>query len=95
MNETEIAFSGDHGTRGWCVTVLKFANFSFTQRKSSDLKENLRDSKKEVKIKMKKIICDCVDFDVEDEEEEKYEEDEEDDGQEEEEGDVEEEEEGE
>jgi len=29
MNESEIAFSGEHDTWDWCVTVLKFTNFSF------------------------------------------------------------------
>jgi hypothetical protein len=38
VNESEIAFCGDGSP--WCVTVLKFANFSFAEQKSSDLKKN-------------------------------------------------------
>ena len=67
MNETEIAFSGTKSTLDWYVTVLKFANFSFAEQKPSDLNKNPqdnKDSKKEiVKMKMKKIISDCVNFD--------------------------------
>ena len=67
MNESEIAFSGSKSTLDWYVTVLKFANFSFAEQKPSDLKENPQDNKdskeKIVKMKMKKIISDCVNFD--------------------------------
>ena len=74
MNETEIAFSGDHDTRGWCVKVLKFANFSFSERESSEPKENTecnKDTGKEiVEMEIKKIISDYVDFDEEGEQDE-------------------------
>jgi hypothetical protein len=67
MNENEIAFSGEGGPLGWCVTVLKFANLGFAERKSSYLKENPEveeDSDEEiVQMKVKKIIYDRVDFD--------------------------------
>jgi hypothetical protein len=87
MNESEIAFSGSKDPlEDWYVTVLKFANFSFAERKSSVFKENPeshKDSMKRiVQMKMRKIVHDCVDFDAEvddddedqDEEDEKYEE---------------------
>ena len=74
MNESEIAFSGSKGIDDWYVAVLKFANFSFAEQQSSDLKSNSEaheDSKKRiVKLEIRKIICDCVELDEEDDEEE-------------------------
>jgi hypothetical protein len=70
MNECEIAFSGTKSHLDWYVTVLKFANFSFAERTSSDLKENPEyneDFNEEiVQMKMKKIVCDFLDFDQKD-----------------------------
>jgi hypothetical protein len=40
MNESEIAVIGNNDTNNRFVTVLKFANFRFTERKSSASKEN-------------------------------------------------------
>ena len=69
MNESEIAFNGSNGFNNQCVTVLKFANFSFAEKKPSDLKENRKgngDSKnKVVKVEMIKFFGDRVDFDKE------------------------------
>ena len=70
MNESEIAFNGsDTCGNQKCVTVLKFANFSFAEKKPSDLKENRKgngDSKnKVVKVEMIKFFGDRVDFDKE------------------------------
>ena len=67
MNEMEIAFSGSKSALDdWYVTVLKFANFNFAERKPSELNENPEDhgdsNEEIVKMKMKKIISDCVDF---------------------------------
>ena len=65
MDENEIAFSGTRRFFFWYVTVLKFLNFSFAERTSSELKENPEDNedfKKEiVQLKLKKID-DYVDF---------------------------------
>jgi hypothetical protein len=70
MNENEIAFSGGDRYGYWCVTLLKFANFSFAERKSSDLKENPEDDKepieKIVQMKVKRMIYEPVDFDTRD-----------------------------
>ena len=66
MNESEIAFTGKHDTNGFCVTVLKFANFIFAELKPSDSKETRKgkgySKKKIAKVEMKKIIGDRVDF---------------------------------
>ena len=69
MNESEIAFNGsDTCGNQKCVTVLKFANFSFAEKKPSDLKENRKgngDSKKKnAKVEMEKIIGDRVDLEM-------------------------------
>jgi F-box-like len=75
MDEKLIAFNGSEGKDDQFVTVLNFANFSFAERKSSDLKEN---SEADENVKMK-VIYDRSYFDDENEEEESDEEDEEED----------------
>jgi hypothetical protein len=51
MNESEIAVIGKDGKNNRSVTVLKFANFSFAEPKSSDLKEN-PEANENVKMKV-------------------------------------------
>jgi len=60
MNESEIAFMGNDGKKNRSLIVLKFVNFNFDERKSSDLKENPEVNEG---IKMKIILgpyVDCV-----------------------------------
>ena len=61
MNETEIVFSCSKGPlHCWYVMVLKFVNFSFYERKSSDLKKNCEDNEDSYEeifqMKMKKLL---------------------------------------
>jgi hypothetical protein len=77
MNENEIVFRAFSGKDGyWYVKVLKFANFSVAERKSSDLKEkpeDVGDSNEEiVQMKVKKIIYDRLDFDCKDKDNEDF-----------------------
>jgi hypothetical protein len=57
-DESEIACMGENGRYNQLVTVLKLANFSFAERKSSDLKANSRANDN---IKVKVIYGHCVD----------------------------------
>jgi len=58
MNESEIAVIGKDGKGDRSVTVLKFANFSFAEPKSADLKENPEANEN---VKMKAIYDPYVD----------------------------------
>jgi F-box-like len=60
MNESDIAFNGVDRYNNRYVTVLKFANFSFADQKSPDLKENPEANED---IKMKVILGPYVDCD--------------------------------
>jgi F-box-like len=60
MDETRLAFMGNDGKNNRSVTVLKFVNFNFYERKSSNLKENPEDSEH---VKMKVILGPYVDCD--------------------------------
>jgi F-box-like len=57
MNESVIAFNGRVGKDS--VTVLKFANFNFAERESSDLRENPQDNED---VKMRIVRDPCVSF---------------------------------
>ncbi len=60
MNEREIAFSGNANFYwSWHVTVLKFANLSFDERKSSDFKENSEANEDDFKMRI--VYDSCVD----------------------------------
>jgi hypothetical protein len=60
MNENEIVLMGNDGKNNRSVTVLKFANFNFDERKLSSLNENPEVNED---IKMKVILGPYVDCD--------------------------------
>jgi hypothetical protein len=55
MNDSEMAFVGKHRSDYRSVTVLKFADFNFAKRKSSELKENSINQKMPIKASLSKM----------------------------------------
>jgi hypothetical protein len=58
MDESEIAFIGEDGKNHLFVTVLKFVNFGFVKRESSNLKEKNCEAKEDIKMEI--IYDPCV-----------------------------------
>ena len=59
MDDFRLAFNGNDGKNNRYVTVLKFANFGFVERKTSDWEDN---SEANEDIQMKMIYDPCVNF---------------------------------